>query len=98
MAAADGAHKARVNLQGLGSRVGIAPEQRSRACARRSAAGAAVLRMLRAWANRDNRELPLPTYETIPGATHAQVCVVKCAGRSASGCWQRSDTAVPALL
>lgn len=34
--------------------------------------GAAVLRMLRAWANRDNRELPLPTYETIPGATHTQ--------------------------
>ncbi|KAL4447646.1 hypothetical protein ABPG75_004865 [Micractinium tetrahymenae] len=34
--------------------------------------GGAVLRMLRAWANRDNRELPLPTYETIPGATPAQ--------------------------
>lgn len=45
----------------------------SRAIQLGSTAGAAVLRMLRAWANRDNRELPLPTYETIPGATPAQV-------------------------
>lgn len=51
-----------------------------------AAAGAAVLRMLRAWANRDNQELPLPTYETIPGATPAQVCGWLKVGRSWSGC------------
>ena len=36
--------------------------------------GAAVLRMLRAWANRDNKQMPLPTFETVPGATPKQVC------------------------
>ena len=35
--------------------------------------GAAVLRMLRAWANRDNKQMPLPTFETVPGATPKQV-------------------------
>ena len=38
-----------------------------------AAAGAAVIRMLRAWANRDNRAMPLPTYETVPGATPSEV-------------------------
>ena len=37
-----------------------------------AAAGAAVIRMLRAWANRDNRAMPLPTYETVPGATPSE--------------------------
>lgn len=36
-------------------------------------AGAAVLRMLRAWANRNNKQMPLPTFETTPGATPKQV-------------------------
>ena len=36
--------------------------------------GAAVLRMLRAWANRGNKQMPLPTFETVPGATPKQVC------------------------
>jgi aminopeptidase N len=34
--------------------------------------GAAVLRMLRAWANRSNKQMPLPTFETVPGATPKQ--------------------------